>query len=235
MVFVYQSNFCTSMRTELSTHSIATPVSANTASHMEAWLVRPSTMTSSLTRQREDNIFPGDNVRAACNLTEVGTEDRSAFMNTTSAASMAASAAAAHRRADIRACEYGRIIDAVADEHDRAVLLTDFIQCSQLILRQQACVHLVDADRLRDRIRARLTVTGQHGRAQTLRLHAADGLLRVRLYGIRDVDMTEEPAVERQQHFRAARRAVVAGKVNIAVLHELYVAAEHGFAPRAMQ
>ena len=42
--------------------------------------------------------------------------------------------------------------------------------------------------------------------------------------------MTEEVTVHRQQHFRAARGAVVAGKVDVIALHQLYVAAEYGFA-----
>ena len=41
--------------------------------------------------------------------------------------------------------------------------------------------------------------------------------------------MTEEVTVHRQQHFRAARGAVVAGKVDVIALHQLYVAAEYGF------
>ena len=42
--------------------------------------------------------------------------------------------------------------------------------------------------------------------------------------------MTEEVTVHRQQHFRAARGAVVAGKVDIIAFHQFYVAAEYGFA-----
>ena len=42
--------------------------------------------------------------------------------------------------------------------------------------------------------------------------------------------MTEEVTVHRQQHFRAARGAVVAGKVDMIALHQLYVAAEYSFA-----
>ena len=68
---------------------------------------------------------------------------------------------AAHRRADVRARKYGSVVDAVADEHDRAVLAADFAERAQLILRQQLRVYLVDADRLRHGVRACLTVAGQ--------------------------------------------------------------------------
>ena len=44
-----------------------------------------------------------------------------------------------------------------------------------------------------------------------------------------NVNMTEKVTVHRQQHFRAAR-AVVAGKVDIIALHQLYVAAGIVFA-----
>ena len=114
-------------------------------------------------------------------------------MNTTSAGLDGRVCAAAHRRADVRAGEYGRIVDAVADEHDRAALLADFGQRRQLILREQAGAHLVDADRLRDRVRAGLTVTGQHGRASDPAPSCGRWpALASGLDGIGDVDMTEE-------------------------------------------
>ena len=183
-----------------------------------------------LYREREDDVLLGNDIGAACDIdrgrdgAEVGLHEHDIRRLDSCIG------AAAHRRADVRARKYGSVIDAVTDEHDRAVLVADFAERAQLILRQQLRVHLVDADRLRHGVRACLTVAGQHGGRKALRLHAADGLLGVRLYRVRDVDMAEEAAAQRKKHLGAARRAVVAGKVDAVAVHELYVAAEQLFA-----
>ena len=76
--------------------------------------------------------------------------------------------AAAHCRADICTGEYGSIVDAVTDEHNRTALLADIGQRRQLILREQAGTHFVNADFLCNRVRTGLTVTGQHGGGESL-------------------------------------------------------------------
>ena len=91
-VFIY------SMRIELSTHSIATPVSANTASHMDGDLDRDR--DGSQVGLHEHHICGLD-----CRI-----------------------CAAAHCRADVCTGEYGSIVDAVTDEHNRTALLADIGQ-----------------------------------------------------------------------------------------------------------
>ena len=61
-VFIY------SMRIELSTHSIATPVSANTANHMDAIPNRPRIITRDLDRECKHDVLFGDDIRLAGDL-----------------------------------------------------------------------------------------------------------------------------------------------------------------------
>lgn len=71
-VFIY------SMRIELSTHSIATPVSANTASHMDAIPNRPRIITRILTASA-NTMFSLETIFALrAILIEIGMEVRSA-------------------------------------------------------------------------------------------------------------------------------------------------------------
>ena len=106
-------------------------------------------------------------------LTEIGMEVRSAFMNTTPAFDCRV-CAAAHCRADVCTGEYGSIVDAVTDEHNRTALLADIGQRRQLILREQAGARTSSMPTSCNRVRPGLTVTGQHGGGESLSLHAAD-------------------------------------------------------------
>lgn len=71
--------------------------------------------------------------------------------------------AAVHGSPDIGTGQDRRIIDAVADEHDRTVFLTKFIHLLNLILRQELSPDVVDTGLGCDVIGSLLRITGKHG------------------------------------------------------------------------
>ena len=77
---------------EFNTQRIATPVSANTASHMEAIPMSPSTMTSAFTASANTTFWLEIAPVLFAILIAVGIASMLEVINTTSAASIAASA-----------------------------------------------------------------------------------------------------------------------------------------------
>ena len=124
---------------EFSTQRIATPVSANTASHMEAIPMRPKIMTRAFTARANTTfwleIAP---VLLAIRMAS-GMASMLDVMKTTSAASMAASA-----------------------PHCASVLRTELLQDLELISREKLCVYIVNADLGGYRLSRCLAVAGEH-------------------------------------------------------------------------
>ena len=138
-------------------------------------------------------------------------------ISTTSAASMAASRAQrAHGDADVRAGEHRRVVDAVADERERAApdSSSSSRRCSTLSRGQQSGVALVYARSPVRRLRAAfslspvsITVFRDAKRAQR-----GDGGGRVGLQLVADDDMARDTPSARQMDHRAAQMAVRANR-----------------------
>ena len=80
------------IRMEFKTHSMATPLSANTAIHMEAWPASPRIITRAFTARAKTTFCHAIRLVDFAMEIEAGTACMLEVMNTTSAASMAASA-----------------------------------------------------------------------------------------------------------------------------------------------
>lgn len=120
------------IRMEFNTQRIATPVSANTASHMEAIPMSPSTMTSAFTASANTTfwleiapvlfailIAGRDRVHAGSHKYDISSLDRG--IRTT-----------AHRSSDVGACENRCVIDPIADEYRAPLSARSFCRISSL-------------------------------------------------------------------------------------------------------
>ena len=125
--------------------------------------------------------------------------------------------AGAHRDADLRARQRGRVVDAVARHRDDVPARLQPRDQLRLLPRQHLGVHLVDAESRRDRFRRRPVIAGEHHDAHAVGAQQAQRLGRRRLHGIRDREHAREAAVDRDEErrralgalrFRGARRAV---------------------------
>ena len=135
----------------------------------------------------------------------------------------------AHRDADVGAGEHRRVVDAVAHERELALagrLIEQLLDCSHLILRQQLCAVLVDAELGSHGCGHLFAIAREHdGSLHPHRMELGDGLGGILLDHIGDYDMADVFAVERHMQNRAGQLAIVV--VHTAFAHELVVAHEH--------
>ena len=133
---------------------------------------------------------------------------------------------AAHSSADIGTGQDGCIVDAVADKENRPVLLAQGIHLIDFILRQQFGPDVVDARLRGDVICGFLRITGEHGRRYAHARNSLDGVDSVFFDGIRNDQAAGIGPVNGDVQLRAVFDVVHGRQDDVAVIHELAVAAE---------
>ena len=133
---------------------------------------------------------------------------------------------AAHRDADIRAHEHGRVVDAVADEADCALFAfgNQLFYLFHFILRKEGGAVRSDAQLGRDARRDRLVVAGQHDGAAAHGVEVGDDLFGLRLDLVGDEQRADEGAVVGDVHDGADAR--LGREFDAVAAHERGVAAE---------
>ena len=100
--------------------------------------------------------------------------------------------APAQRHADIRKGQRRRIVDAVADHHDRAALL-ELIDVARLVLRQNLRMVRVDIHAARDFLCHGLAIARQHDDlVDAVAAHLVECLLHLRADWVLDADDADE-------------------------------------------
>lgn len=129
---------------EFSTHSTETPVSARTATHMEAYPIRPRIMTNNLMESANTTFCFAMRTVSAAIAKESGDSlhIRGQVLNIHHFNSCVHTTA--HRCANVCCCQQWGIVDAVAHEEQLSAFLTYLTQAFHLIQRQQPGVNLVD-------------------------------------------------------------------------------------------
>ena len=133
---------------------------------------------------------------------------------------------AVHSRADIGTGQDRCIVDAVTDEHDRAVLFAKFIQLTDLILRQEFSPNVIDSRLRSDVIGSLLRIAGKHGRRNPQAGNGLDGIDSVFFQRVGNDDSSGILTVDGNEQFGTVFSRFQRRKGKLMAVHELLIAAE---------
>ncbi len=165
-------------------------MSANTAIHNVTRPSGASTRNVPLIGQREGDVLGHDAPRAPRQPHEAGDAGQVvAHQSHVGSLEGGVAAGGAHGDAHVGGGQGGGVVDAVTDHGRGAEALAEVAHGVDLVLRQQAGAHLVDADLPTDGLGRRLVVTGEHDDVlDALRPHRPQGLAGAGAYRVRDGD-----------------------------------------------
>ena len=140
-------------------------------------------------------------------------------------------AAAAHGDAEARPRHGRRVVDAVADHGDGAVLRDQRLDRLDLVLGQELGMDLVDADLARDRLGGRAVVAGQHDQVLDPRARRSPITARLRPHRIGHRDQAADVPLVADHHDRVTGPLERRGAIDhlaglLAAFHDVAMRAE---------
>ena len=136
---------------------------------------------------------------------------------------------ASHGGTDIGPGQDRRIIDAVADEEDRTVLLAQHIHLVDFILRQQLGPDIVDARLGSDVVRCLLGIASEHGRRNAHTGNSLNGIDGIVFDSVRNDQPARIGPIDGDVQFRTVFHLIHGRQGDVLAVQELAIArGRHG-------
>ena len=136
---------------------------------------------------------------------------------------------AAHGSAHIGTSQDWRVVDAIADEQDRAVFLAQAVHFLHLVRWQQLGPHFIDAGLAGNVLSRSGTVTSKHGRSCALVMKGLDGTDSIAFYRIGNDQTAQILASSSDEQLRPVGLASCYRHGDAAALQQTPVAAQDHF------